>query len=149
MKNLLFFAVLLLFANCSSHKIDLNKITGSWYFVEYADKPYSKSELKDYSDAEIQQSPTGKIKNFHYIFNGDGTYEYIIYNNLIDKGKYTINHQDNLIVLHKTAPEKDTLKVKYLDNKYLQVINNETTDRIYIYYKTNYKFPAVEEIPID
>jgi hypothetical protein len=142
-KSLLIFTFLILSIGCSYTKIDKNKITGSWYFVEYTEEPYSKAEL-DEVDKDFKTSPSEVVKNFNYIFKADNTYEYKVYDRLANKGTYTIN-QDNVIRLNnKTESTIENLTVEYLDDKFLQVkgVGGET-DRISIYYKTDYKFPPV------
>jgi len=139
--NLLFTSLILLLS-CSP-KIDKSKIAGSWYFVDYADKPYSKTELNNF-DEDIKSSPKGWIKSFNYIFEKDSSYEYIIYNALIHKGTYSVNKNDYIILRDTIESKNDTLKIKYLDDKFLQVIHNDN-ERVFIYYKTN-KLPKVEVI---
>lgn len=137
LKNLILFASLILFINCSS-KIDKNKIVGSWYFIDYADKAYSKTELDKFEN-EIKASPEGWIKHFNYIFDKNSNYEYIIYNALTEKGTYSNNQDDLIFLFDKIESKNDTMKVLYLDDRFLQVkISSIGSESIAIYYKTEY-----------
>ncbi|MDQ6472775.1 DUF5004 domain-containing protein [Flavobacterium sp. LHD-80] len=143
-KNLLLFTLLILVVSCSSNKIDKSKIVGSWYFVSYTDKSFSKSELYDFEE-EFGNRPESWISNFNYTFKADNTYEYKIYGVLTNKGIYSINHNNLIILLDKMKSKKDTMKVEFLDDKFLQVNkSNNGTERLSIYFKTNYKFPEIE-----
>jgi hypothetical protein len=143
-KKLLFFTPLILFVSCSSNKIDKDKIIGSWYFVRYTDKSFSKSELYEFEE-KFGNPPEGWINNFNYTFKADNTYEYKIYGVLTNKGIYSI-YQDSLIILDdKMESKKDTLKIEFLDDKFLQVSkSNYETERLSIYFKTDYKFPEIK-----
>jgi len=142
--RILIFTFLSIFLGCSNNKTDKNKIVGSWYFVEYSDKPFQKA-LLDYVDKDIRTSPAERLRNFIYIFKADNTYEYKVYGRLVSKGTYSIS-KDNLVkLLDKIESKTETLTIKYLDDKFLQVsgVSGET-DKISIYYKTDYKFPTVQ-----
>ncbi|MFH7019144.1 hypothetical protein [Flavobacterium sp. FlaQc-47] len=144
LKNLLLFTSLILFLSCSPNKIDKSKIIGSWYFVTYTNKSFSKSELYDF-EKEFGNRPEGWITNFNYTFKEDNTYEYKIYDVLTNKGIYSINLDNGIILFDKIKSKKDTLKVEFLDDKFLQVKkSNNKTERISMYYKTDYKFPEIE-----
>ena len=144
LKNLLLTAILISFMSCST-TIDKSKILGSWYFVDYTDEPYTKTELEKFEN-EIKNSPEGWIKHFNYKFDKNNTYEYKIYNALTKKGTYSTNNKQDLIFLFdKIQSKNDTMKIEYLDDKFLQVkISSSETERIAIYYNTEYKFPKVE-----
>lgn len=143
LKNLLLSTSLILFMSCST-AIDKSKIVGSWYFVDYADKPYSKIELEKF-EKEIKSSPESWIKHFNYNFNKNNAYEYKIYNSLTSKGTYSTNQEDFIFLFDRIKSKKDTMKVEYLDDKFLQVKKSSSgSERIAIYYKTEYKFPEVE-----
>ena len=144
LKKLLLFISVILFVNCSSNKIDKSKIIGSWYFVRYTDKSFSKSELYEFEE-EFGNRPEGWINNFNYTFKADNTYEYKIYGALTNKGTYSINPDNVMILLDKMESKKDTLKVEFLDDKFLQVKKSSNgTERLSIYFKTDYKFPEIE-----
>jgi hypothetical protein len=129
--------------SCST-TIDKSKIVGSWYFVDYTDKPYSKTELEKF-EKEIKSSPEGWIKHFNYNFNKNNMYEYKIYNSLTSKGTYSTNQEDLIFLFDRIKSKNDTMKLEYLDDKFLQVKNSSSgTERIAIFYKTQYKFPEVE-----
>jgi hypothetical protein len=143
LKNLLLSTSLILFMSCST-TIDKSKIVGSWYFVDYTDKPYSKTELEKF-EKEIKSSPEGWIKHFNYNFNKNNMYEYKIYNSLTSKGTYSTNQEDLIFLFDRIKSKNDTMKLEYLDDKFLQVKNSSSgTERIAIFYKTQYKFPEVE-----
>lgn len=143
LKNWLFSSALILLMGCSA-TIDKNKIVGSWYFVDYTDIPYTKTELEKF-EKEINSSPEGWIKHFNYKFDKNNTYEYKIYNALTNKGTYSTNQEDLIFLFNKIQSKNDTVKVEYLDDKFLQVkISSSGTKRIALYYKTEYNFPEVE-----
>ena len=143
LKYLLLSATLILFMSCST-TIDKSKIVGSWYFIDYIDNPYTKTELEKF-EKEINSSPKGWIKHFNYKFDKNNTYEYKIYNALTNKGTYSTNQDDLIFLFDKIKSKNDTMKVEYLDDKFLQVkIRSSGTERIAIYYKTEYSFPEVE-----
>jgi hypothetical protein len=143
LKNLLLSTSLILFMSCST-TIDKSKIVGSWYFVDYTDKPYSKTELEKF-EKEIKSSPEGWIKHFNYNFNKNNTYEYKIYNSLTSKGTFSTNQEDLIFLFDRIKSKNDTMKLEYLDDKFLQVKNSSSgTERTAIFYKTQYKFPEVE-----
>ena len=143
LKNLLLSTSLILFMSCST-TIDKSKIVGSWYFVDYTDKPYSKTELEKF-EKEIKSSPEGWIKHFNYNFNKNNMYEYKIYNSLTSKGTFSTNQEDLIFLFDRIKSKNDTMKLEYLDDKFLQVKNSSSgTERIAIFYKTQYKFPEVE-----
>ncbi len=135
--------LLLLFINCS-FTVDTKEIVGSWYFVDYADKPYSKKELLEL-EKEIKNSPESWLKNFNYRFTNHKTYEYKIYGELTNKGIYAIKQDDLILLFDKIKSKKDTFKLEYLDDKFLQM-KNRRNKRTSIYYKSEYKFPKVEVI---
>ncbi|MCJ8155706.1 hypothetical protein MKJ01_18280 [Chryseobacterium sp. SSA4.19] len=142
--RILIFTFLIIFLGCSNTQTDKNKIVGSWYFVEYGDKPFQRS-LLDEVEKDIRTSPAERLRNFIYIFKADNTYQYKVYGRLVSKGTYSINKDNVVKLLDKIESKTETLTVKYLDDKFLQVsgVGGET-DRISIYYKTDYKFPAVQ-----
>lgn len=143
LKSILILTSLIVSVICSFTKIDKKQLVGSWYFVEYSDRPYSKAEL-DEVDKEFKASPAEVVKNFNFIFKADNTYEYKVYDRLANKGTYSVN-QDNVVRLNnKTESKMETLTVEYVDDQFLQVrgVGGET-DRISIYYKTDYKLPPV------
>jgi hypothetical protein len=142
--RILIFTFLILFLGCSYTKNDKNKIIGSWYFIEYSDQPFQKAVL-DEVRKDIRTSPAERLRNFIYIFKADNTYEYKVYDRLVRKGTYSINKDNVVTLFNKIESKTETLAVKYLDDKFLQVsgVGGET-DRISIYYKTDYKFPAVQ-----
>jgi hypothetical protein len=147
LKNVLIFTSIILFVSCSSNKIDKSKIVGSWYFVGYTDESYSKPQL-DEVEKNFKVSPKETISNFKYIFKKDHTYEYIIYDRLINKGNYSIDHDNRLILLDKMESKRDTLTVEYLDAQFLQV-KGRRGERMSVYYKTVYKFPPIRTIEIN
>lgn len=146
LQSILIFTSLILSVGWSSTGINKNQIVGSWYFVEYAEAAYSKAKLDEVAK-DFKTSPAEMVKNFRFIFKRDNTYEYMVYDRLANKGTYSIN-QDNVVILHdKVESKTETLTIEYLDDKFLQVrgVGGET-DRISIYYKTDYKFPPVQTI---
>lgn len=143
LKGKLILTSLIVSVSCSFTKIDKKQIIGSWYFVEYADASYSKAQLDEITK-DFKASPAEVVKNFNFIFKADNTYEYKVYDRLANKGTYSVN-QDNVVRLNnKTESKTETLTVEYVDDQFLQVkgVGGET-DRISIYYKTDYKFPPV------
>lgn len=143
LKRMLIITSLMLSVSCSSTKIDKKQIVGSWYFVEYAEEPFSKTEL-DEVDKDFTTSPADVVKNFNYIFKGDNTYEYKVYDRVANKGTYSINQNNVVTLFDKVESKTETLTVEYLDDKFLQVkgVGGET-DRTSMYYKADYKFPPV------
>jgi hypothetical protein len=94
LKNIVLFTSIIILVSCSA-KIDKNKIIGSWYFVGYDIKLYSKSNLEDV-EKNFKISPKHTISNFNYIFKGDNTYEYTIDDRLINKGIKKRNFTDKI-----------------------------------------------------
>jgi hypothetical protein len=146
LKNILLLVLIVLIAGCASDKIAKNKIVGSWYFVSYTDNPYSKSNLQGL-EKDIKDSPAGSISNFNYIFKADHTYEYKIYGRLTNKGTYSINPDNVITLVDKIESKKESLTLKYLDDEFLQVAGKGgETERVAVYYRTNYKFPPVKTV---